>query len=376
MAPRTRRPTEKAATTKDPITATKKTTTTKKKTTKPQATTRKSAPSSDKNPPPDDDETSLTPDNLKDVVNTLTKNVESLNVNASETHDSIEQLREGMTHIDAKMDETINSITDRIDALAALFSGTNSPTQLNKPADTINGTNPQTFLQTHLPWVDQSTLTSLVAGKLEVKDLLRLIPAEDRPRGRTTAIPGVVSFDNQTGKWIQSDDMPNTFDKDFPDLNTALHTLSVYGAIRSLFDADNVGIAPAIFLYIKQLTRWVLVDRFSWHHIRSYFIAHFRKYQASTDPLSWIEIDPQLFIAHIRPPTGSVHASSSTGRGPPGPPGSNGKNLKKDAVVCNNWNTQGKGCTWNLCARLHQCSTCSSNDHPSYKCKTKQEPKA
>jgi len=174
--------------------------------------------------------------------------------------------------------------------LAAALSA-NLSSHSTKPPGDNNGTNPQTFLQTHLPWVDQSTLTSLLDGKLDVKDLLRLIPAEDRPRGRTTAIPGLVSFDNQTGKFIQSDDIPTTFDKDFLDSKTALHVLSVYGAIRSLYDVDKTGVAPGIFLYIKQLTRWILIDRFSWHHVRAYFVAHFRKYQASTDPLSWMNID-------------------------------------------------------------------------------------
>jgi hypothetical protein len=300
--------------------------------------------------------------------------MKTLDLEASDTQDSIEQLRESMTRMDAKVEETLSDITQQIQALtAALSDRTQAPSSSSTSTGTINGTDPQTFLQAHLPWVDQSTLTSLVAGKLDVKDLIRLIPVENRPRGRATAIPGTISFDGRTGKWIQSEEAPNTFDKDFPDLNTALLALSVYGSICALYDVDKTGIAPAIFLYIKQLVHWVLIDKFSWYHVRAYFIAHFRAHQASTDPLSWVHTDPQLFIAHIRSgSSSSAHnsASSSHGLAPPDP-----KAPKKEAVVCNNWNTQGKGCTWNLCARLHQCSTCGSSAHPSFKCRTKQEPK-
>jgi len=48
---------------------------------------------------------------------------------------------------------------------------------------------------------------------------------------------------------------------------------------------------------------------------------------------------------------------------------------RKETTVCNNWNTEGKGYTWTFCARLHQCLTCSSKDHPAHKCKLKPEPR-
>ena len=350
--PRTRKASAKAKAAE----TTKRTTITKAKTTckppssfrAPITSPREPTPS----PPP-------TLENLNDAVNSL----------SADTQDCIEQLRESITHVAEETNSSIASINDRLEALTAALSANLQPKLTLNGGTGANGKNPLPFLQSHLPWIDQSTLTNLVSGKMEVKDLLRLIPAEDRPRGRTTAIPGSISFDSQTGlKWVPPDDAPTTFDKDFPDFNTCLYTLTVYLAVRTLYDVDNTGIGPAIALYIKQLTRWVLIDKFSWHHVRAYFVSHFRKYQTSTDPLSWINIDIQLFTAHIRP-SGTSNIPSSTSCPP-------GKKPPKETAICINWNTQGKGCNWGQCARLHHCSTCGSTEHPSYKCKTKQEPKS
>lgn len=245
------------------------------------------------------------------MINTLADNQQSL---SADTQDSIEQLRESITHIAEETNSSITSINDRLEALTAALSANLQPKPNVNGGTRDNGKNPLPFLPSHLPWINQSTLTKLVAGKMKVKDLLPLIPVEDRPRGRAIAILGAISFDSQTGlKWVPPDATPTTFDNDFPDFNTCLYTLTVYLAIRTLYDVDNTGIGPAIALYIKQLTRWVLIDKFSWHHIRAYFVSHFRKYQSSTDPMSWIDIDIQLFTAHIRP-TGSSNIPPSASR--------------------------------------------------------------
>ena len=95
-----------------------------------------------------------------------------------------------------------------------------------------------------------------------------MIPEEDRPKGRSTA--GLTSgfhVDAVTGKTSIVTESTAAFDKDFPDFPTVVYALSVYGAIRAMYDTDNIGFGPAIFMYIKRLTRWHKVDKFQWKYI-------------------------------------------------------------------------------------------------------------
>jgi hypothetical protein len=285
--------------------------------------------------------------------------VADLSANAAETQDAIENMQE-------KLDQwggIINTTNEKIEALTRALQAGPGTRVLELPSlplrnSATNGNNPQTLVQEHLAWIDQAILLSIVSLKLEVKDLVRLLPVEDRPRGRSTALPNSLSVDPRTGKWTSNDDNPITFDKDIPDFNTLLYILSIYGSIRTLYDTDHTGIGPAIFLYIKLLTRWVLIDKFQFVHIRAYFISHFRKYQATSNPLDWINVDIQLFTAHIRPSAIAL-------------PGTETRALTKKTIkdICNNWNTEGKGCTWDKCARVHRCLRCNSKDHPAYRCK-------
>ena len=129
-----------------------------------------------------------------------------------------------------------------------------------------------------------------------------------------------------------------------------------------MYDTEDAGFGTAIVMYIKLLTKWVHIDKFQFPHIRSYVISHFRKHQASADPLDWVNVDIQLFTAHIRPTAVTQSNTSSTTR-PISP------KKPKETTTCNNWNTEGKGCTWNTCSRLHRCANCGSNEHPAYHCK-------
>jgi len=51
----------------------------------------------------------------------------------------------------------------------------------------------------------------------------------------------------------------------------------------------------------------------------------------------------------------------------------NGVNLSLSQQRCNNYNTEGKGCTIEQkigrpCARLHACNICKKTGHPMFKC--------
>jgi hypothetical protein len=287
----------------------------------------------------------------------LASTVHNLAANAAEAQDAIQDLQDKFRKLE-------DNITQKIDSLTQALSTSLAGTRADPQASPSNGNNPRLLIQSHLPWIDQSLLANVIALKLDVKDLVRLLPVEDRPKGRSATLPNSLALDPKTGKWTATDDAPVSFDKDFPDFDTLLYVLSVYGTIRTTYDADGIGIGPAIFLYIKLLTRWVLIDKFQFGHIRAYFVAHFRKYQASTDPLDWINVDIQLFTAHIRPPpTSQQHSLNNRPAA---------KKPTREATVCNNWNTEGKGCTWEKCIRMHLCSNCGSKDHPTYRC-TKKE---
>lgn len=343
----------KAATKSKAATSKAKKSTTTKATTKTASTctfrTRAAQPPQEEedHPPQEEEEEN---DGNHPSLEVLATAINTLTANAAETQDAIDKLKENFTSINEKLDTLTAAIT------------ANEPGRSASHPMYNNGNEPLPFIQTNLPWIDQSLLSNIVSAKLDPKDLIRLLSLKDRPKGRGNMQSGSLLLDIQTGKFTATEESATAFDKDFPDFNTALYALSVYGAIRTLYDVDKTGIGPAIFLYIKRLTRWVLIDKFYWPHIRAYIISHFRTYQASTNPLDWINTDVQLFTTHIRPTT--FHSNPQTSRSQ-----TSRKSPSKESTVCNNWNTEGKGCTWTMCVRTHRCSTCNSKEHPSYQCK-------
>ena len=142
-----------------------------------------------------DDDTDQPP-----TLESLATVVAYLSANAAETQDAIENMQERLN----QWGGTINTINDRIEALTQMLQagpGIRVPELPNPPLrNSVNGNNPQTLVQEHLAWIDQAILLSTVSLKLEVKDLVRLLPVEDRPRGRSTALPNSLSLDPRTGK--------------------------------------------------------------------------------------------------------------------------------------------------------------------------------
>src|SRR5205814_1926145 len=62
--------------------------------------------------------------------------------------------------------------------------------------------------------------------------------------------------------------------------------LTVYVAIRDIYDIDNLRFSTAFTLYIRQLANWT--KHHNWSSIISYFISHFDKYQTSSVPRVWM----------------------------------------------------------------------------------------
>jgi len=314
-------------------------------------------------------------------------------------------LRDAVDHSNSRMDAVDNSIKnltrffEKQATMAPPSVGPSTsigPTMLSQsqvspfmPAltSTANpGNNPLIFLSTNFHWLtaDQPFLEKIISRKMEVRDLVKLIPEEDRPTNKGKSPTGLASgfhIDAATEKITLVRESSITYEKEFPNFATAIYALSIYGAIRDLFDIDRIGFGPAIFAYIRILTKWHNNDRFEWEHIRAYLIAHFHKHQSSLEPKAWSEIDVQLHAIHIRPhPTArslldpnslSPQKISSPSKAPKSP---NSLSSPNKQAVCNNWNTEGKGCTWSTCERKHICSTCRRNDHTAYNCSTSQKP--
>jgi hypothetical protein len=218
------------------------------------------------------------------------------------------------------------------------------------------GMDPTEAVQTNMPWVDKTTLASIMARDLDVAHFIKLVPVEERPRGQSNAgIPTGLLFDAATGKSSMVTESTVNYEKQFPDLPTLVNGLTVYSAIRDIYDPDRQGFGFAITLYIRQLARWS--QQHKWTAVISYFIAHFRRYQSSTDPQVWINVDMQYLARFMVPDTIKSQPPPSSLRSP-----------NRRVEACINWN---KGnCTWDRCHRSHVCSGCGGS-HPLVSCPTR-----
>ena len=145
---------------------------------------------------------------------------------------------------------------------------------------------PSEVMKAYMPWVDASTLANVISLELDLADFIKLVPRKERPKGQTNVgLTSGIHFDGETGKTSIVNESSVQYDKQFPDYATLLNGLTVYSAIRDLYDVDGLGFGCAITLYIRQLAFWT--KHHDWSKIISYFVAHFEKYQSSQDPRTW-----------------------------------------------------------------------------------------
>jgi hypothetical protein len=276
----------------------------------------------------------------------------------------IDDLVDDVAGLIAGQDDLLRSYRDihaRFDSLeGALHERTVGPVvpvnQNNEP--TVNGMNPN-LAQSHFSWLDTTTITQIVAGSLDVAHLIKLIPLEDRPKGQTnTALPDTFTLNLSTGKTSVTNEQNIPYEKMFPNFSTFAQAITLYGAIRALYDTDNVGFGPAILTYIRQLAAWVQ-QGLPWTGILMYAIGHFRKYQSTHNISDWIDVDVQLYTAHIARAVIGPHDRNAA---------------SKEKEICNNFNTPGRGCNFKNCKRLHQCSTCRRKGHIAPECTTTKAP--
>src|SRR5205814_5443482 len=136
-----------------------------------------------------------------------------------------------------------------------------NPVPLTSLSRQNTGNDPLQLVCETYPWIDQNLLINIISKKLEVKDLVKLIPEEDRPKGRS-AITGLASgihIDGATGQTTLITES-GTYEKDFHDFPTLNYALTVYASICSLYDTEQAGFGFAINAYIKTLTKWYKND--------------------------------------------------------------------------------------------------------------------
>ena len=240
-------------------------------------------------------------------------------------------------------------------APADRMTGTSSIETSGVAARIFEGITPAEAVQAYMPWLvdEKVVLTNVVSCTLDVAHLIKLIPPEQRPKGQANAgLATGVHIDTTTGKTSFVNESTVTYEKVFPDFQTLVNALTVYGVIRDLYDSDKLGVGCAIMLYIRQLAWW------SKHHkspsIMAYFIAHFRKHQPAVNPRVWFEVDIQLFTMYLTPDTITIKPVASKER------------TSLAVEICKNWNGS-KGCTWDKCPRRHICLICKG-DHTVLSC--------
>ncbi len=265
----------------------------------------------------------------------------------------VKSIQEGTLNVLEEIKERLESLETNIAAATTI-----PVTPALKTSQGLNGMTPSQVMQVYLPWVDASTLANVISLDLDVAHFIKLIPRKERPKGQANAgMASGVHIDGETGKTSIINESNVQYEKQFPDYQTLINALTVYGAIRDLYDTDDLGFGCAITLYIRQLTYWT--KHHNWSSILSYFVSHFDKYQSSKDPHMWIDVDVQLFTQHMTKDTID----------PPIP--TKNKPIAKTSAVCKNWNT--KGCSWKTCTNLHVCQDCRSPNHTASQCLQKSK---
>jgi hypothetical protein len=301
----------------------------------------------------------------------LTNRINQLSAHGAELQNSVEGLRDQLSTIDDRFQQFDTRLNNIMNAITAFNRNRVEPRQESTPAGDHGTIPPARILEHFLSWIeaDSTLLTNIVHGKLENKDLIKLLPEEHRPKGRNH---GTGILLNASGQMTMINES-SANEKDFPDFNRIIYALTVYGTVRDMYDTNHTGIGSGILLHIMRLTRWHQIDGFPLSAVRGYFLAHFRKHQKSTDPLVWMRIDSELHANYIRHPAPTAIALSSLHTNPrgfsrpssPSKPRSTGTN----SDICINFNTEGKGCSWKACQRSHTCSNCQSEKHPQFSCK-------
>ena len=290
--------------------------------------------------------------------------------------DELSARLDGLADLAARVDGFNDKVTQLTDVLAELqqhlaeHPNATADAALAPPnlrSQPIPGNAPlREHLESNYAYVDDSTKTLIVSGTLDAAHLVKLIRPSLRPKSSNAALTGNhLSFNLDTLQpSLSTDSAAYTALKHFPDFHLYAQALTVYAAIRDLYDLDHSGYAAAIRLHLHLLATWTR-QNLGWPGILNYAIAFFIKNQRAP-PLAWAEQDVILYNTHITVYT-QTHPPSVNAR-IPGTPATSTARPSPSETICINFNKQNKGCQWDRCLRKHICSTCRQSNHPAYLC--------
>jgi hypothetical protein len=198
---------------------------------------------------PEDQETGVQDD---ENVEDLAAAIAALGNNATESQDVVDEIRTQLHQYGNDISDLGDQVRTLVQALQSSFPGINialSTSPATCPARP--GTNPLSFIQEHMAWIDNNLVTSIVAHKLDPKELILLLSVEERPSKRGSQRSN-LQYDTTPGFFSTVDEPSTAFEKDFPTIEYLVYAFSVYGAIKGLYDTDNTGIGPTMFLHIKR----------------------------------------------------------------------------------------------------------------------------
>ena len=217
------------------------------------------------------------------------------------------------------------------------------------------------------PHLEASVLLAVVSGMLAVKDLPKLIPFREHPKGRQNAPSSGSSFHFETGKIIHENPQ-SSFEKDVPSIFHLLNILHVYAGIRTVYSEADNNLALAFNVYSRTLIIWHSIKNYSFSSIRDYVIQHFELYQASSDPKIWSTVDQDLFtscIRHHTQLTAAPFTSNTTSTMRPHTPTANSLHQP----ICHVFNDRTKGCSMGeKCLHRHVCILCEREPVPHFQC--------
>ena len=154
------------------------------------------------------------------------------------------------------MDDRFQSFDSRLDNIMNAITEVNQTRVEHRRESTSTnayGTIPPAQILEHfLSWIeaDSTLLTNIVHGKLKNKHLTKLLPEEHRPKGRNH---GTGILFNASGQMTMINESTAN-EKDFPNFNRIIYALTVYEAVRDIYDTDHTGIGIGILLHIMRLT--------------------------------------------------------------------------------------------------------------------------
>ena len=253
--------------------------------------------------------------------------------------------------------DSLGEVQDRLASFEDKFSGFLDRSQGLAPGGHTSGDGtsrspPIELIRTYFSWLDAAIIDNIVSGTLEVTNLIKLIPLEERSKLQVT--PPGINFDLESGKPTVTTEFNVAYEKHFPNFASLISALAVYAAVRSIADVDNTGIGFAVTAHIRLLSSWYRL-RYPWNGILMYEIAFLRKFQQSYDFSDWAEVRNELFTYHITRATIL----------PPSQPSSS-----SSRAICRNFNGR-KGCTYKSCVHRHVCLDCQG-DHTQLECKAKE----